>query len=241
MKQHTKSVSLLILPARIPALSIEITMLTKYGLDVAIPILIIALAVVLIGLFTSNLPVRVILIVAGAAAFIFTLNFFRDPDRSTPSVAGGIISPADGKIVNISEVEEDEYIGGKVKQVCIFMSPLNVHVNRFPVNGKIEFYRYVEGQFFAAFEDKASDLNERTLIGVNTGEFKVLFKQIAGFVARRIVCPVAIGDSAVAGERFGMIKFGSRVDVLMPLDAEVLVKMDQHVVAGETVLAIVRK
>ncbi len=215
-------------------------MLTKYGLDVAVPILIIALAVVLIGLFTSNLPVRIILIVVGAAAFLFTLNFFRDPDRSTPDVEGGIISPADGKIVNISETEEIEYLGGKVRQVCIFMSPLNVHVNRYPVNGTVEYFRYVEGKFVAAFEDKASELNERTLIGINAGGFKVLFKQIAGFVARRIVCPIEVGDSAVAGERFGMIKFGSRVDVLMPLDAEILVKLDDHVVAGETVLAVVK-
>ncbi len=216
-------------------------MLTKYGLDVAIPLLIIALAVVLIGLFTSNLPVRIILVVTGGAAFLFTLNFFRDPDRSTPEVAGGIISPADGKIVNISEVEEKEYLGARVKQVCIFMSPLNVHVNRFPVDGRVEFFRHIEGKFLAAWEDKSSDLNERTLIGVDAGGYKLLFKQIAGFVARRIVCPLEVGDSAVAGERFGMIKFGSRVDVLMPLDAEVLVQMDQHVVAGETVLAVVRR
>lgn len=214
-------------------------MLTKYGLDVAIPILIIAVAVVLIGLFTSNLPVRIILIAVGAVVFVFTMNFFRDPDRKTPVVEGGIISPADGKVIRIDEIEEMDYHGGKVKQVCIFMSPLNVHVNRWPVSGTVEYFRHIEGQFLAAFEDKASELNERTLIGVNTGEWKVLFKQIAGFVARRIVAPVSIGDTAVAGERFGMIKFGSRVDVLMPLDAEVLVKMDQTVVAGETVLAVV--
>lgn len=216
-------------------------MLTKYGLDVAIPLLIVAAAVVLIGVFTSNLPVRIVLIVLGLAAFLFTLNFFRDPDRSTPAVEGGVISPADGKVINISEVDEPEYLGGRAKQVCIFMSPLNVHVNRWPVNGRVEYFRHVEGKFVAAFEDKASELNERTLIGVHTGEWKVLFKQIAGFVARRIVAPVEIGDSAVAGERFGMIKFGSRVDVLMPVDAEVLVQMDQHVVAGETVLAIVKR
>jgi phosphatidylserine decarboxylase len=216
-------------------------MLTKYGLDVAIPILVIALAVVIIGFFVSNLPLRIILIAVGLGTLLFTLNFFRDPDRTTPDVPGGIISPADGKIVNISEVEEPEFLGGRAMQVCIFMSPLNVHVNRYPVSGTVEFFRYVEGRYVMAFEDKASDLNERTLIGINTGEFKVLFKQIAGFVARRIVCPIAVGDSAVAGRRFGMIKFGSRVDVLMPLDAEIKVSMDQHVVAGETVLATVTR
>lgn len=212
-------------------------MLTKYGLDVAIPIIIIALAVIVIGLFISNVPLRVFFIIIGGATLLFTLNFFRDPDRTTPLVENGIISPADGKIVNISEVEEVEYLGGKAKQVCIFMSPLNVHVNRYPVNGTVEFFRYVEGKYLMAFEDKSSDLNERTLIGINTGSYRLLFKQIAGFVARRIVCPISVGDSAVAGRRFGMIKFGSRVDVLMPVDAEVLVELDQHVTAGETVLA----
>ncbi len=216
-------------------------MLTKYGLDVAIPILIIALAVVIIGFFVSNVPLRIILITVGLGTLLFTLNFFRDPDRTTPDVPGGIISPADGKIVNISEIDEPEFLGGRALQVCIFMSPLNVHVNRFPVSGTVEFFRYVEGRYVMAFEDKASDLNERTLIGINTGEFKVLFKQIAGFVARRIVCPLTVGDSAVAGRRFGMIKFGSRVDVLMPLDADIKVSMDQHVVAGETVLATVTR
>ena len=216
-------------------------MLTKYGLDVAIPILIIALAVVIIGFCVSNVPLRIILITVGLGTLLFTLNFFRDPDRTTPDVPGGIISPADGKIVNISEIDEPEFLGGRALQVCIFMSPLNVHVNRFPVSGTVEFFRYVEGRYVMAFEDKASDLNERTLIGINTGEFKVLFKQIAGFVARRIVCPLTVGDSAVAGRRFGMIKFGSRVDVLMPLDADIKVSMDQHVVAGETVLATVTR
>jgi phosphatidylserine decarboxylase len=216
-------------------------MLTKYGLDVAIPILILALAVLLIGLFTSNLPVRIVLIVLGAVVFLFTMNFFRDPDRTTPSVEGGVIAPADGKIVNISEVEDADYFGRRVKQVCIFMSPLDVHVNRYPVSGTVDYFRHIEGKFIAAFEDKSSELNERTLIGVDTGTFRVLFKQIAGFVARRIVAPVEIGDAAVAGNRFGMIKFGSRVDVLMPLEAEVQVSMDQRVVAGETVLAIVRQ
>lgn len=213
-------------------------MLTKYGLDVAIPILVIAAAVILIGLFTSNLPVRILLIAVGAFTVIFTLNFFRDPDRTTPVVDGGIISPADGKVIAIGEVDEPEYLGGKAMQVCIFMSPLNVHVNRWPVSGRVEFFRHIEGKFMAAFEDKASELNERTLIGVNTGEWKLLFKQIAGFVARRIVAPVSVGDSATVGERFGMIKFGSRVDVLMPLGADVQVKIDQHVVAGETVIAV---
>jgi len=177
----------------------------------------------------------------GSLVFLFTLNFFRDPDRQTPDIAGAIISPADGKVVNISETEENEYLAGKALQVCIFMSPLDVHVNRFPISGTIEFFRHIPGKYVMAFEDKSSELNERTMIGIDNGSFKVLFKQIAGFVARRIVCPIKTGDTAVAGERFGMIRFGSRVDVLMPLDAEILVKMNQTVRAGETVLAVAEK
>ena len=143
--------------------------------------------------------------------------------------------------MSIGLVDAPDYLEGKAMQVCIFMSPMNVHVNRFPVSGVVEYVRHIEGRFVMAWEDKASDLNERTLIGINTGAYRLLFKQIAGFVARRIVCPLNVGDSAVAGERFGMIKFGSRVDVLFPEDAEVRVKKNQHVVAGETVIALVKR
>jgi len=216
-------------------------MLTKYGLDTALPILVIALVVIIAGFFISNIPFRIVLFVVGGAVLLFTLNFFRDPDRTTPDVPGGVISPADGKVVSISEIEDAEYLGGKAKMVAIFMSPLDVHVNRYPVSGIVEHKRYIEGEYFAAYEDKSSELNERTHIGINTGEWKVLFKQIAGFVARRIVCPVEVGDTAVAGERFGMIKFGSRVDVIMPPDAEIRVAMDQRVTAGETVIAVIER
>ncbi len=216
-------------------------MITKYGLDVAIPLIVLSLAMIGGAFFISLTPLRVVMLVVGIATLAFTLNFFRDPDRSTPKVEDGVISPADGKVVSIGIVDAPEYLEGRAMQICIFMSPLNVHVNRFPVDGTVEYVRHIEGKFLAAWEDKSSDLNERTLIGVNTGKYKMLFKQIAGFVARRIVCPLNAGDTARAGERFGMIKFGSRVDVLLPEDAEVKVTMDQHVVAGETVIALVRR
>ena len=215
-------------------------MLTRYGTDTAIPIIIFCLLVIAGGCFVSNVPVKILLIVAGAALLLFTLNFFRDPERSIPDTRDGVISPADGTIVNISIVEEPEFIGGKAKQVCIFMSPLNVHVNRYPVSGRVGFFRHIPGKYLVAMNDKSSDLNERTHIGIETNHgYRLLFKQIAGFVARRIVCPIAVGDTAVAGQRFGMIKFGSRVDVLMPPDAEVRVALQQTVVAGETILATV--
>jgi phosphatidylserine decarboxylase len=118
------------------------------------------------------------------------------------------------------------------------MSPLNVHVNRFPVSGTVGFYRHVPGEYLMAFEEKSSSRNERTLIGIENGRCRLLFKQIAGFIARRIVAQVNVGDHAVAGERFGMIKFGSRVDVLVPGDAGIRVKLGEKTVAGETVLAV---
>ena len=121
------------------------------------------------------------------------------------------------------------------------MSPLNVHVNRFPMDGKIGYFQHVPGKFMVAFEDKSSEVNERTLIGLETNYGKLLFKQIAGFVARRIVANLNVGDSAKCGERFGMIKFGSRVDVLLPLNSEINVKLGDITVAGETMIAMMPK
>jgi phosphatidylserine decarboxylase len=117
------------------------------------------------------------------------------------------------------------------------MSPLNVHVNRYPISGTVGYFRYYPGEFLVAFDDKASLRNERTHIGVENGAQRVLFKQIAGFVARRIVADLKVGDRVTAGERFGMIKFGSRVDVIMPRSVTVKVGMGDRTVAGETVLA----
>ena len=214
-------------------------MITKYGFDTAITLIIVAIAIIAVGFFFSHIALKVAFIVIGASVLLFTLNFFRDPDRVTPSVVNGIIAPEDGKVISISRVVEPEFLGGEAMQVCIFMSPVNVHVNRIPLSGAVKFFRYIEGEYIVAFDEKASERNERTLIGIDNGKFKILFKQIAGFIARRIVCPLKIGDSVVVGERFGMIKFGSRVDVLMPVDAKVQVQLDQHTVAGETVLAVI--
>ncbi len=212
-------------------------MITRYGIDVALPLVFIGLALILVSFFVPGWIARAALIIVGGFLTIFTLNFFRDPDRQTPSDPTAVVSPADGTVVSIGPVTESEYLQGPAMQVCIFMSPLNVHVNRWPVSGTVGFFRHVPGKFLVAFEDKSSEVNERTLIGVDAGPYKLLFKQIAGFVARRIVCPIAVGDRAVAGERFGMIKFGSRVDVLMPVDAAVCVSLNQKVTAGETILA----
>jgi phosphatidylserine decarboxylase len=214
-------------------------LITKYGLDVVVGILLAAVAVtVLTWVVTDVKLVRSAVSIVALLAIAFTFYFFRDPDRVTPSGDALIISPADGKVVQIVRVEEAEYLKGPATQISVFMSPLNVHVNRFPLSGTVGFFRHVEGEFLVAFDDKSSTRNERTLIGIERGPVKLLFKQIAGFVARRIVADLKVGDPARAGERFGMIKFGSRVDVLIPVDAEIRVATGESTVAGETVLAV---
>ena len=168
----------------------------------------------------------------------FTFYFFRDPDRTPPAdTTNLILAPADGKVVLVEEVDESIYLASRAKKVSIFLSPLDVHVNRIPVNGVIEFDRYISGSYLVAWHPKASDLNERSEFGLKhaTGS-KVLFKQIAGAVGRRIVYHIKTGDEVVAGDRFGIVKFGSRMDVLVPLSAEIFVKVGDRVCGGETVI-----
>jgi phosphatidylserine decarboxylase len=217
-------------------------MITKYGYDVFFSVAALCTALVVIGIvFVEPRLLKYSIVGIGVVFFGLTLNFFRDPDRVTPSGDRHIMAPADGKVVALKRVEVSEYLGAPAVQISIFMSPLNVHVNRNPITGVVRHKRYVPGEFLAAFEDKASEKNEQTIIGVENSHGKVLFKQIAGFVSRRILCPLAVGEDVKAGERFGMIKFGSRVDVFVPEDAEILVTPGNVTVAGETVLADFRK
>ncbi len=214
-------------------------MISRYGYDVVGTVVVLSvLGTVLAALFVDVRIVRFGIIAVLVLLLLFTLYFFRDPDRIPPKGDDLVVSPADGEVVAITPVREDEYLKADVIQVSIFMSPLNVHVNRFPVSGTVGFYRHVPGEYLMAFEEKSSSRNERTLIGIENGRCRVLFKQIAGFIARRIVAQVNVGDHAVAGQRFGMIKFGSRVDVLVPRDAGIRVQLGEKTVAGETVLAV---
>jgi phosphatidylserine decarboxylase len=164
------------------------------------------------------------------------LNFFRDPDRTPPSKDNVVVSPADGKVLFVKEVADNKFINGRAKQVSIFMSPLNVHVNRIPISGKVEYLKYHEGEFIAAFEDKSSEKNERAEFGIQSKYGKIFFTQVAGFVARRIIYELKEKEDVKIGERFGMIKFGSRVDVVVPYEWDERVKKDDNVTAGETIL-----
>lgn len=216
-------------------------MLTRYGYDVYFTVIAVCIIVVVLALlFVEPRWLRYGLVVLATAMAIFATNFFRDPERTTPSGEDLIIAPADGKVLHVREVDQPEYIGGKATVVAIFMSPLNVHVNRNPISGTVRHLRYVKGEYFAAFEDKASEANEQMVIGMENRFGKVLFKQIAGFVARRIVCELKEGQAVTAGERFGMIKFGSRVDVYFDPKAQVMVQPGDITAAGETVLATYR-
>lgn len=213
-------------------------MITKYGYDVFFTISGICLVLILLAyVLVQPAFLKYGLILMALVLWGFTINFFRDPERVTPASDQLVISPADGKVIQIKKVNEPEYHQTETTLISIFMSPLNVHVNRTPISGIVRHYRYVRGEFFAAFEDKASEKNEQTIIGIEGSRGRVLFKQIAGFVARRIVCNLHVEDSVTVGERFGMIKFGSRVDVFVPLDATIKVQLGDKAVAGETVLA----
>lgn len=170
--------------------------------------------------------------------FLFVLSFFRNPDRTiTPFTEGSVTAPCDGKVVVIEETVESEYLKDRRIQMSIFMSPLNVHVNRNPVSGSVEYYKYHPGKFLVAWHPKSSTENERTTVVYNSGSHKVLMRQIAGAVARRIVCYLDKGKSVTQGGEMGFIKFGSRVDLYFPLGTQILVDIDDKVVGNTTVLA----
>jgi len=213
-------------------------LITEYGYDVFFAVTAFCLVLAFGSYFLiGQVIVKTILISFAILLFIFTLNFFRDPERIAPQGENLVISPADGTVIKIESVMEEKYIKGEATMVCIFMSPVNVHVNRNPISGTVGYFEYIKGEFFAAFEDKASLKNEQTHIGMENSRGRVFFKQIAGFVARRIVAHIAVGDTVQAGKRFGMIKFGSRVDIYVPKGSTVKVAMNQKTVAGETIIA----
>lgn len=167
--------------------------------------------------------------------------FFRDPDRMTPQDPNLLISPADGKVILVQRVFEPNYLKEEVTQVSIFLSPMNVHVNRIPMSGVVEYSKYHPGDYLVAWHEKASLLNERAEFGVrHSSGAKMYFKQITGFIARRITFHISEGDSVVAGERFGIMKFGSRMDLLIPDSIELNVTIGDITVAGETIMGRIR-
>lgn len=181
-----------------------------------------------------------VLRVLGAIALAFgafSLFFFRDPLRSPPAGEGLVLSPADGKVVEIV-VEDDEFVGAKAKRVSVFLSVFDVHINRNPISGNVIGMVYRPGKYLMAFDEKASANNEQTHIAIRNERGVVAFKQIAGFIARRIVCKLKQGDVVRAGDKCGLIRFGSRVDIIMPPDADVRVRIGERVIGGKTVVGV---
>lgn len=188
--------------------------------------------------FPESAVIQNSVILVSVLFYLIILQFFRNPIFSITKDETTVIAPADGKVVVIEETEETEYLKGKRKQISIFMSPINVHVNRMPVGGEISYYRYHPGKYLVAWHPKSSTENERTTVVVKNkkGE-EVLFRQIAGALARRIKCYVKEGQTLEQGDEFGFIKFGSRVDIFLPLDATVTVKIGDITKGGRTVIA----
>jgi phosphatidylserine decarboxylase len=166
------------------------------------------------------------------------LGFFRDPDRTAPSVPGAVLAPADGRVMRVAEID-DAWVGRAVR-VSIFLSPLDVHVNRSPVAGLVERVDYGAGRYLAAYRDEASELNERCTLALQGESSRVGVKQIAGVVARRIVCRARQGDKLQAGERYGLIRFGSRTDLVVPEGTEIRVRVGDRVKGGETIMGVLR-
>lgn len=169
-----------------------------------------------------------------AAAALASLGFFRDPERAIPRVANAVLSPADGRVSAVEEAV-DPFVGPSTR-VSIFLSPLDVHVNRAPIAGLVTDVAWTPGRYVAAYDSSAGEVNERCTIRIQGDAARVSVVQIAGVVARRIVCRVRVGDKLTAGERFGMIRFGSRTDCYMPRTTEVLVRSGDSVTGGVTIL-----
>lgn len=197
------------------------------------------LACVTGGWLSSVFQLLTLVALVGTAFFV---NFFRDPERHAPQGDGLVISPADGEIIIAEpDVDEPRFLKSRAAKISIFMSPMNVHVNRAPVDGEITGVHYNAGKYFAAWAEKASLDNEQNAIVMRSDEGRsIVFVQIAGFLARRIVCRVGAGTRCRRGERVGMIKLGSRVDVFVPGNVELRVKLGDRVTAGETVLGVLR-
>ena len=214
-------------------------MFHKEGFTIIIvSFVLIAATALIVEQFVALKWLRILLQLGLFVFLVLILQFFRNPSRPPLALSDAVIAPVDGKVVIIEEVEEPEYFKGKRLQVSIFMSPLNVHVTRYPVSGKVVFSKYHPGKYLVAWHPKSSTLNERTTIVVNNPFFgDVLYRQIAGAVARRIVNYAKVDDEAVQGADAGFIKFGSRVDVFLPLNTVVQVQIGQKVKGGVTLIS----
>lgn len=217
-------------------------MIHKEGYGIVITSSVILLALSSLGFFFLDTGAASLLLLCGVVLLVLILQFFRNPKRRTVVRSPlQIVAPVDGKVVMVQEVYQREYLDDKCYQISIFMSPLNVHVTRYPLSGEVVYSAYHPGKYLVAWHPKSSEKNERTTVVVRAENGQgVLYKQIAGAVARRIVNYAEVGDAVRVGSDSGFIKFGSRVDVLLPLAADIHVKTGQKTRGGETIIATLR-
>jgi len=201
--------------------------IVKDAIPYLVACLALAIAVYLIMPIASTIPLTLLVLIA---------FFFRDPERKPPHLPSALISPADGRIIEINEVFEEKFLNDVSQRVSIFLSLLDVHVVRSPAYGKVGYLRYEKGRFLPAFHKLAPHENERNFVGIYNSHTKILMTEVAGMIARRIVCYLKEGDALVQGQRVGLIKFGSRVDIFVPASVEITVRKGQKVRAGETII-----
>lgn len=214
-------------------------MFHKEGQKIILTAFFIVSVIVLVSQYYIDISwLRWLMQIGSIVVLVLILQFFRNPKRTVNQDFDEILAPVDGKVVVIEEVEETEYFKDKRRQISIFMSPINVHVTRYPASGEIKYSKYHPGEYLVAWHPKASTDNERTTVVINTPKFgEILYRQIAGAMARRIVNYAEVGESVQQGADAGFIKFGSRVDLFLPLDCAVAVKLDQKVVGAKTCIA----
>lgn len=204
-----------------------------------IPVSLLIISLLISTAYVTHPILGHVFLVLGSVLGFLVVNFFRNPEFDIPTNDSHILAPCDGEVVVIEEVEDQVYFKGKVLQVSIFMSPLNVHVNRNPIGGKIRFLKYFPGKYLMAFNPKSSSLNEQTYVVTENNRVAVAYKQIAGFLARRIKWYVEEGQEVEQGAEYGFIRFGSRIDILMPVSCKVQVKLGDKTKAGRSLIATV--
>lgn len=196
---------------------------------------VIVLGIVSIGMYYLYAPISIL----GVLLLLFVMFFFRNPSRKIPEGDNLVISPADGTVMSVEKIDEPNFMEGEAQRVSIFLSVFNVHINRAPIEGTIKYINYRHGKFIPAFKSHASEINERNSVGIQGKQIKVLVHQITGFIARRIVCWVKEGDNVVKGQRFGLIKFGSCTEIIVPLNVDVQVKPGDKVRGGKTIIGVI--
>ncbi len=209
--------------------------MTKDGLGIIVISLILTIFLFLLSVITKSKISFGITVIFLVITFYITY-FFRDPERKIAQGENIILAPADGRIVELSPFSGNDFLNSSGTKVSIFLSLWDVHINRNPISGIVKYSKHTPGRFNPAYKEKASAENESNELGLENEKVKLVLRQIAGTIARRIVCRIKEGDKIIAGERFGMIKFGSRVELFLPEKVKILVKLNQKVKAGETVI-----